>query len=428
VLPEDWVAGHVDRIDRTDGDIHVLMDRIAAIRVWTFIAHRNDWMKDGLGWQERTREVEDRLSDALHEKLTHQFVDSRTAHLSKRLRGDDLLTADVTAGVVEVDGHRLGQLEGLRFRAERTGLRTADRAVQNAANAALRPVLAARIDAIATAPDTAFSLDDRARIMWQGDTLALLRPGAERLRPQIDVLADERIEPAQRLRVEERLRAWIASHIAAVLAPLARARDAELPAALRGIVFQLSEHLGSIDRAAVDRQLAGLTEAQRKTLARLGIRMGVGQVYMPALLKAAAVRLRGQLWIAAHPDRPMPEMIPAGRVNVVLAAGIDRDFYAACGFRPIGAFAYRVDVLERFAAEVRKLAREKTPVLPPAVLSLIGAGVDTALPILKALGFRATQSEAGIVFRSRRRKTARPAAERPAGHSAFAKLKELMPS
>jgi ATP-dependent RNA helicase SUPV3L1/SUV3 len=428
VLPEDWVAGHVNRIDRTDGDIHVLMDRIAAIRVWTFITHRNDWMTDSLAWQERTREVEDRLSDALHEKLTHQFVDSRTAHLSRRLRSDDVLTADVTAGLVEVDGHRLGHLEGLRFRAERTGLRTADRAVQNAANAALRPVLGARVSAILEAPDTAFTLDDRARILWEGDAIALLKPGPERLRPQLEVLADERVEPAQRLKVEERLRAWIASHIAAVLAPLAKARAADLPGPLRGVVFQLSEHLGSVPRPSVEHQLRGLAEDHRKQLARLGIRTGVGHVYMPVLLKAAAIRLRGQLWIAAHPDLPMPEVIPPGRVNVVVAGGIDRRFYAASGFEPIGALAYRVDMLERFAAEVRKLAREKIDVLPPALLSLVGTGPDSAVAILKSLGFRAKQTDAGIAFGFRRRKQPRPTDKTPGAHSPFAKLKELIPS
>ncbi len=164
MLPEDWVAGQVEKIDRTDGDMHVMMDRIAAIRTWTYLAHRGDWMEGGLAWQDRTREVEDRLSDALHEKLTKQFVDSRTAHLVKRLRGDDILAADVDDdGAVAVDGHKLGYLEGLRFRAERTGLRTADRAVMNAANAALRPVIAARVDAIAAAADDAFTLDAQAQ-------------------------------------------------------------------------------------------------------------------------------------------------------------------------------------------------------------------------------------------------------------------------
>lgn len=429
-LPEDWVASHVSRIDRIDGDIHVLMDRIAAIRVWTFLAHRGDWMADSLGWQERTREVEDRLSDALHEKLTTQFVDSRTAHLVKRLRGDDLLTADISdQGAVDVDGHRLGNLDGLRFRAERTGLRTADRAVFNAANAALRPVLARRVAALVAAADDAFTLDDAARVVWDGEAIAVLGPGPDLLHPQIELLADERVEAADRRRVDDRLRVWFAAYTARHFAPLMKALSAAVPPVVRGVVFHLAEHLGSVARAEVDRQVATLSDGDRKALARLGVRLGVGQVFMPALLKPAATALQAKLWIARHRDLPMPALIAPGRVTVPIAPGTARSFYLTCGFQPIGDAAYRVDMLERLAAEVRKLAREKIRLLPPALLSLVGANLAAAAPILQALGFRAKLTPEGVSF-GFRRKPAKPTvtAEPVASASPFAKLKELMPS
>ena len=438
VLPTDWVAGQIERINRTDGDMHVLMDRIAAIRTWTYLAHRGDWMADALGWQERTREVEDRLSDALHEKLTKQFVDSRTSHLVKRLRGDDLMSADVADdGLVEVDGHKLGYLEGLRFRAERTGLRTADRAVLGAANAALKPVIAARVEAISGAGDEAFSLNDQAQIVWRDEMLAALVVGPERLKPAINMPADERVEPFARQRVEARLRGWVSAHIGDVLAPLVKARAAEVTAPVRGIVFQLAESLGAVRRSEVDAHLALLKDAERTMLARLGIRFGVDHVFMPALLKAAPMRLRGLLWIAAQRDAldHIPALPPVGRVSVPLSPRVAETFYIACGYRPIGETGFRIDMIERFAAEARKLARAKTPVLPPAILSLLGINSEAGVMVLKALGFKAKITEAGVVFSLRRRtpphikaaRLAERAVEAPSD-SPFAKLKELMNS
>ncbi len=439
-LPEDWVAEQVARIDRTDGDMHVIMDRIAAIRTWTYLAHRGEWLRDGLAWQERTREVEDRLSDALHDKLTVQFVDSRTSHLVKRLRGDDLLAADLAQdGAVAVDGHHLGHLEGLRFRAERTGLRTADRAVLNAANAALRPVIAARVDTIAADADQAFVLDDAARIVWRGEPVASLIGGPERLRPQIALPTDERLEASARQRVETRLRAWITAHTAAVLAPLVNARAASVSASVRGIIFQLAENLGAIGRGAVETQLALLNADDRKALARLGIRFGLEHVFFPKLLKASPMRLRGQLWIAAQRGPagtgPIPSLPAAGRVSVPLMADVPQGFYVACGFRPIDGAAYRIDMLERFAAEARRLAREKVAVLPPATLSLLGINLDAGLLVLKMLGFKAKIADGTLSFAARRRipahvkakrLAAAPAANPASSDSPFAKLKELM--
>ncbi len=437
VMPDDWIAGQVERINRTDGDIHVLMDRIAAIRTWTYLSHRGDWVTDAREWQEKTREVEDRLSDALHDKLTKQFVDSRTAHLVKRLRGDDLMAADIADdGLVTVDGHRLGHLEGLRFRAERTGTRTADRAVLGAANAALRPLIAARIDAIVAAGDETLSLDDEARIVWQNEPIAMLVGGSELLRPQIEVPSDERIEAPDRLRLESRLREWLAKQISKHLEPLARARQDAAPPAVRGILFHLTETLGLVRRSIVESQLRALSIENRKVLARAGVRFGVEHVYMPALLKAAPARLRGLLWIAGHRENPAPRLPPPGRVSIPLDLGVAQDFYRACGYEPLGAAGYRIDMLERFSATARKLAREKVTVLPPEHLSLLGINAVTGAEVLRALGFKAKLDESGLTFRLKRRRhdqapskhKGQPTPEPVNADSPFAKLKQLMSS
>ena len=199
----------------------MLMDRIAAVRIWTYIAHRGGWLKDALSWQAHTRQVENNLSDELHDKLTKQFVDIRTAHLIKRLKGDDLLSANVgEGGVVEVDGHRLGRLEGLRFRAERAGTRTANRAVLNAAAASLRPVIAGRVDAIESAENRAFTLGPDATIIWNGEEIATLIEGSGLTRPLVQVFNDDLLDVTARARVEDRLKTWLTTHVDYVLAPL----------------------------------------------------------------------------------------------------------------------------------------------------------------------------------------------------------------
>ncbi len=115
-LPADWVGGQIARLDRTDGDIDTLSARIAHIRTWTYVSHRQDWLVDALHWQERTRTIEDKLSDALHDRLTQRFVDKRGAHLGKRLQDAETLLGGVTPdGEVIVEGHVVGRLDGFRF-------------------------------------------------------------------------------------------------------------------------------------------------------------------------------------------------------------------------------------------------------------------------------------------------------------------------
>jgi ATP-dependent RNA helicase SUPV3L1/SUV3 len=253
------------------------------------------------------------------------------------------------------------------------------------------------------------------------------------LKPAVQVLSDERLEAPDRIKVEARLRAWLAAHIQNILRPLMGAAMAEVPGHVRGIVFHLTEHSGAVPRAAVEAQLAALGKPDRGALARLGIRFGCEYVFMPALVKAAAIRLRGLLWIAAHrariQDTP-PLLPPEGRVTFPVAGGMNVDLLAACGYRAIAGHAYRVDILERFAAIARKLAREKVRVLPPEHLSLLGVSAEGAVPVLKALGFRAKVEEAGLTFAARRRhrdgKKPEPSPTPVREDSPFAKLRALI--
>ena len=119
-LPEDWVGRQIDRLNVTTGDIDTLTNRIAFIRTWTYISHRADWLDDAVHWQERTREIEDRLSDALHDRLTQRFVDRRAAMIERRRKdGGELLSAVTAANVVIVEGERIGRHRRSQIRARR---------------------------------------------------------------------------------------------------------------------------------------------------------------------------------------------------------------------------------------------------------------------------------------------------------------------
>ena len=115
-LPDDWIASQIKRIDRADGDIDALSKRLAFIRTWTYVSQRKGWTSDESHWRGETRVVEDRLSDALHERLTQRFVDRRTSVLLRRLGQKEAIVAEVNdAGEVTVDGEFVGKLDGFRF-------------------------------------------------------------------------------------------------------------------------------------------------------------------------------------------------------------------------------------------------------------------------------------------------------------------------
>ena len=146
-IPDDWFAGQVTYADHTEGDIDTLSNRIAHIRTWTFVANRPNWLHDPVHWQERTRAVEDRLSDALHERLTGRFVDRRTSVLMRRLKEKAMLEAEITpTGDVLVEGQHVGRLAGFRFAPDPSADGTDGKALRAAAQKALAGEIAERAE------------------------------------------------------------------------------------------------------------------------------------------------------------------------------------------------------------------------------------------------------------------------------------------
>ena len=413
-LPSAWVDEQMGRFDRTDGDIDTLAARIAHVRTWTYITNRADWIDDPVDRQARARAIEDRLSDALHDRLTQRFVDRRAATLSRRLKDEDadLIAAVAADGAVLVEGHRVGHLEGLSFIPEATDAADA-KAVLATARRVLPAEIARRVVRIESGDDAAIVLDERGRFVWEGSAFARLVAGDAVWRPEIRISRNELIEPSQRDRLLARLRVWFERHQETVAPRLVQLQRADLDGPARGIAFQVLEGLGGAPAAAVEMLVKDLDEEGRKTLARVGIRLGTESLYVPELLKPRAVRLRSLLWSAASGRYPEEGPPPEGRVQAERADATPAAYDVALGYARLGGRAVRVDMVERLAALVRRAGKEGPFVITPEMLSLAGVDAETFARMLLDLGCRpAEAAEDGIPRFERRRNRPKSEQER----------------
>ncbi|TVQ29630.1 MAG: disulfide oxidoreductase [Geminicoccaceae bacterium] len=436
VLPGPWVAQMVTRLERTDGDIDALVARIAHIRTWTYLSHRHAWLDDAAHWQERTRAVEDKLSDALHERLTQRFVDRRTAALLKRLHAEGELFASVAKdGGVEVDGHPVGRLEGLSFAVAATDAEAERRAVAMAARRVVGPALKQRVRALVEAGDDAFLLDDEGRVIWEGAVVARLVAGTGLLKPGVRPVLDESIVNGTALAVRERLEAFVVADLARRLAPLpelaALQNAGAASASLRGLAFHLLEGLGTADVGEAGGLVERLEPESRRRLQRLGIRFGVHALFAPKLLRADALALRRLLWRLAHPNQVLPA---PGQSSVKRDGQVSAAAYRAIGYRLLGGHALRVDIAERLSHALRQGTRDGASFQPgPELGGLTGLGRHDLDRVIQDFGYRRCKrhaaDDAAPHFRRAQRRTARGKRERAnaagSGNGAFAVLAQL---
>jgi ATP-dependent RNA helicase SUPV3L1/SUV3 len=406
-LPPDWVAEQIQRIDRVDGDIDLLTQRIAHIRTWTYIAHRADWLADPAHWQERTRAVEDRLSDALHQSLTSRFVDHRHATLVRRMKeGGELMSALTRSGDVVVEGHIVGRLEGFEFHVD-GGLKGEEaRHLHTAARRALLREIPGRLKRFEQAEDGEFRLTDEACILWQERPVARLVAGDRALKPRIEVFASDYLDGPQRERVRRRLVAWAERLIRARLGPLVALAEADLKGAARGIAFQLAEALGLLPRRVAETEIAALTAIDRQTLAKLGVEFGSQSLWYRGIGNGKSARLAAQLWAVRH-ERPMPSL-PNGRpLSFMPTADQPEGFCLAFGYCSVAGLAVRSDAFDRFARQAHQLGRQGAFVVTEPLRALVACDEASLPALLRALGYRQSGQGNEATFQWRGRPPAR---------------------
>jgi len=393
-LGADYVAQAIAQLDNPAGDIHTLQGRISAIRSWAYIAQRPDWVLAREDMAARARGVETRLSDALHARLTERFVNRRTTVLMRKAGTDaGLLPVRLSeSGAVLVDDEPIGHLDGFRFVVDPLA-RAADRKLLLAAAERHLPGLFAKRAALLTAaagqPEGLMLAQEG--IVWGETLVARLVPGRGLLdaRVQLDP-ALGRLPPAVRDGVRDAVDAWFARHTDRALAPLRRlAQAGEAPDSgpdLRALLLQLVECGGVLARdvALLDR----LDLRQRDTVRRLGVRIGALDLFMPAALRPATMRL----WLHLAGLRGMKPVAPPPAMPATIDGRI-----APVGYRRLGDQALRVDLADRLLADAHRCrlsAPGRRVFLDPAKARSMGLSTASYAALLRTGGFRVAMPRA----------------------------------
>ncbi|PCI64190.1 MAG: hypothetical protein COB37_02145 [Kordiimonadales bacterium] len=417
-IPHDWIARQVKRLDNTDGDIDTLAGRIASIRIWTYVSHRKGWLADAAHWAHVTRSIEDRLSDALHEKLTQRFVDRRTAVLMRSLRQRDALSVSIDSETnqVSVEGHEIGELNGFSFRVDKDSTRDDKKMLENAATQALQIELTRRAKIFANVGYKTLAFDfseglNKPVLTWEGATVATVHDSGALFAPRVKLVQDTLLQDANADLVLGKIQEWLDERITEKMDPLVKLAQelngeieapedaAPLSGLARGVAFRLLEHYGVMSREHVAEDMKALDQDARKGLRRFGIRIGASSLYMPFVMKPHATEMRLAMWAMAADKagtyKAETLKIPTpGMVWVEVVDGAPNEFYEIAGFMPCGKKAVRMDMLERLADAVRPLGQNAGTAakgwfeVTPEIMGLVGLSGEDFAGVMKAAGYK----------------------------------------
>ena len=400
-LDNEWIKSQITRLDRYDGEIDTLLNRIANVRTWTFITNRSNWLDETEYWQDQAKTIEDKLSDELHERLTQRFVDKKIVVLNKTLKEFNNLEAIVRIdGKVFVEGEEVGTLNGFNFIPTLSDGENAA-PILTAARKTLPKEISRRVKELLMSDNAAFKFDNDGNILWQSNIVASLVNGENIYSPKININSSELLSDEQIKQIQLRIIEAVEGNIKSILSEAINLKDPSfqniekkyfnnnqneeksaeeeklhiinLSGKALGIAYEVYEGLGSAKTSNLSMSINTLSDDEKTQLAKLGLRLGVETIYLPNLLKPSAIKLRALLWSVFYQNFPDHGTPPDGRVSVVMQPEANHDFLRAIGFVPLGDLALRADIAERLSALIRLEARSGRFRITDAMLSIAGS-------------------------------------------------------
>jgi ATP-dependent RNA helicase SUPV3L1/SUV3 len=400
-LDNEWIKSQITRLDRYDGEIDTLLNRIANVRTWTFITNRSNWLDETEYWQDQAKTIEDKLSDELHERLTQRFVDKKIVVLNKTLKEFNNLEAIVRIdGKVFVEGEEVGTLKGFDFIPTLSDGENAA-PILSAARKTLPKEISRRVKELLMSDNAAFKFDNDGNILWQSNIVASLVNGENIYSPKININSSELLSDEQIKQIQLRIIEAVEGNIKSILSEAINLKDPafqniekkhfnnnqneeksaeeeklpiiNLSGKALGIAYEVYEGLGSAKTSSLSMSINTLSDDEKTQLAKLGLRLGIETIYLPNLLKPSAIKLRALLWSVFYQNFSDHGTPPDGRVSVVMQPEANHDFLRAIGFVPLGDLALRADIAERLSALIRLEARSGRFRITDAMLSIAGS-------------------------------------------------------
>ena len=400
-ISNNYMKQQLSSLDKLDGNVDSISNRIANVRTWSYVSNKVNWVENQDYWVERTKNLEDKLSDRLHEELTKSFIDKRASVLARGLKQDITFKTEIMENKnVLINNQFIGQLNGLKLELDfKVGALDTDiKSLKKAAKQNVEPEILNRMRQIKET--CLIELKDDFKVYWKNSPIAKLSPGKDYLRPEINLIIDDMIDGNDKLNFSKFLQNWINEKINTELKSLTDLKNINTSnSSIRALAYQLYENNGVIKRDNVKDFLKKLAQEERKVLRNLGVKFGRYHIFLFKLFKPNAVSLRIALWKNFH-QKYFNLKPPTFGLNFVKESKeYSNDFMLLCGFEKFDNFFVRIDILERLFIKIIDLKNEKDIKLVPEMLNLLGCGKEDFLKLIKKMNYYSYEKDQETYFR-----------------------------
>ena len=404
-IPSKFMKDQLKGLEKEHGNVDLLSHRLSNVRTWSYVANKKNWVENSDYWVQLTKDIEDKLSDKLHDELTKSFIDKKISILSRSLKQDLVLNTKINEeNKMHIDGQLIGELKGLKFIIEITSktLDTDIKSMKKAARKGVEEELVKRVKEILDNGEIEINNDNK--ITWKNHSIARLKKGSNYLNPEIEIIADESLNLDSKVRLTIFLNKWLNNYIDEILGDLVKLTEHKIENQyLRGLVFQLYENNGVVKRSEIEQIVKLIPVEERKKLWGMGIKIGRYHIYLPKMLKPKAVEFRIGLWKIFN-NLSNKNKVPLSGLNFLINKNFEKNFLLLCGFEKFNEFFVRIDILEKLFIKIIDSTKDRKFKINAEMMNLLGCSKENFYKLMNYMNYKKDKVVDTYVFKGEKKK------------------------
>ncbi|MEK9732301.1 MAG: helicase-related protein [Pelagibacteraceae bacterium] len=399
-ISNEWMKQQLNNLNNFEGNIDSLANRISYVRTWSYVSNKSNWVENADYWIAKTKDIEDRLSEKLHEELSKSFVDKRISILSKGLKQDIQLNTKITEeDKIFINDHFIGKINGLRIELDysKTNLDTDIKSLKKAARSGAKKELKQRIKNVIKDIEN-LKLQDDCKIIWQNKKIAELKPGKNYLNPNIKLIIDDTLDESEYDELKNNIEEWLIKQKHTYLKDLLSIENTEFKNSFsRGLSYQLFENNGVLKREISNEIIKNLSQNERSELRKKGVKIGKYHIYQPRMIRPNAVKFKTILWKCFNNIHNLN--YPNFGINFAKNfKNKNESFLRICGFETFGKYIIRIDILERLFLEILSRSKDYKFKFDSKIINLLGCNKADFIQFAKLLGYKLIKKNDELEF------------------------------
>ena len=426
-ITNEWMKKQVSSLDNIVGNIDAIANRISHVRTWSYVANKRNWVENNDYWIAKTKHIEDKLSDKLHEELSKSFVDKRISILSKGIKQDIALETSISSkDEIIINGQLVGKINGLKISLDyaKTALDTDIKSIKKAARSGTASELIKRATGIIQSTEH-FKLEKDNHIYWKNKIIGKIQPGKNYLNPDVKIICDESLQLKYQQEIVGSMKQWIQKEKESVLQDLIKIENPSINNRfIRGLCFQMFENNGVLKRENINNIVKQIDKKERQTLKKFGMKIGRYHVYQPRMVKPAAISFKTILWNCfyglSNNDSPT-----FGLNFVKNFPNNNKDYLLICGFETFDNIIVRIDILERLFLQIIEHSKDNKFELASEMLNLLGCSKENFKELMKKMNYRCVMEKEKIFFKYYPKKNKQTNSRKTVSNHFFDELKKI---